>query len=335
MTAKKKTSTGCSTAVGINTILKHEFRNEPPILQRGILPAGGGLFIAGDSGVGKSLLRNEISIRLAIGLDVFGIRTPTAQKILIFQTENTMQQEQFRTKRMMQGMGIEQLPDRIFYSPPYRPCSLQNKEFLKYAMDRVRETGANLMFFDPLVSFHNRNENDNVQMRNVLDCITYMSRETGAASAIIHHFGKPPSNNPIELQYRMRGAMALRDWCDTAITITPLKSKDHNQQLRQLDFIKIRNGPWHPPIILERDGNFVHTIAESPEKAPPYLVAEIVEKHFDEIATQNDLVALVRSETDCSKRTALKAVKKALSDGYISEKIVDGRKVYESNQPNL
>lgn len=64
-------------------------------------------------------------------------------------------------------------------------------------------------------------------------------------------------------------------------------------------------------------------------------MAEIVEKHFDEITTQNDQVALVRNETDCSKRTALKAVKKTLSDGYISEKIVDGRRVYESNQPNL
>ena len=103
MTSKKPLK-----AIGINEILKHEFREEPDVLQRGVLPAGAGMIIAGDSGVGKSLLRVEMTVRLAIGLDVFGINTPTAQTVLIFQTENTGKQEQFRTKRIMQGLGIEQ-----------------------------------------------------------------------------------------------------------------------------------------------------------------------------------------------------------------------------------
>jgi RecA-family ATPase len=319
------------SALGINQLLGHEFSESPPVLQRGILPAGGSMIIAGDSGVGKSLLRNEISIRLAIGLDVFGIRTPTAQKVLIFQTENTMKQEQFRIRRIMEGLGVEQLPDRIFYAPPFRPCSLQNDKFLKYALGQIKEVGATLTFFDPLVSFHNRNENDNVMMRNVLDCITYLNREADTASIVIHHFGKPSNNQPTQLQYRMRGAMAIRDWCDTAITLMPQKSNEKNKILR-LDFIKIRNGPWHEPITTKRDKNFVHHIIDEPTKAPPHLVADIVRDYGNQINSQNDLVTLIENEASCSRRTALKAINAALEEGFISPIKVDGIKKYESNQ---
>ena len=248
--------------IGINRILEKDFHEKPPILDKGILPAGGGLILAGDSGVGKSLLRVEISIRLSIGLDVFGIRTPHAQTILVFQAENTSQQEQFRTKRVMQGLGIEQLPERIFYAPPIHPCSLLNDRFLKPALKLILETGATVVFFDPLISFHRENENENTRMRNVLDAITSLSRRSGAGSIVIHHFGKPPAGQPIELKYRMRGAMAIRDWADSAITVSGIN--DAASDLIRLDFIKIRNGPYHAPIVLERDRNFVHHITVEP-----------------------------------------------------------------------
>jgi hypothetical protein len=207
------------------------------------------------------------------------MKTPTPQNVLVFQAENTMPQEQFRTRRIQQGLGVERLPDRIFYAPPMWPCSVKNKEFFDYALKRIEECRATVVFFDPLISYHNENENDNVKMRGVLNCFTHMSRDTGASCILLHHFGKPSIENAPVLEYRMRGAQAIRDWCDTAITISALKDQSGKRTLRRLDFIKIRNGPWHAPIVLERDGPFIHEVTEEPGKCPPSLVARVMEKH--------------------------------------------------------
>ena len=190
MTRKSKTSRK-NSPVGIDEILKTEIREEPPILINGVLPAGGGMLLGGESEVGKSLMRVEWSILLASGLPVYGMRTPHAQTVLVFQTENSAKTEQFRTKRIMQGYGIESCHNRIFYARPYRKPSLLDTKFLDHAEQQIRDSKATVAWWDPLVSFHNRNENDNVAMRNVLDAITYLNRKTGAASIVIHHFGQP------------------------------------------------------------------------------------------------------------------------------------------------
>ena len=231
MMAKKRTSTR-NSPIGIDEILRTEIKEEPPILINGVLPAGGGMILAGESEVGKSLMRVEWSVLLAGGLPIYGMKTPHAQTVLIFQTENTIKQEQFRTKQIMQGYGIESCHNRIFYARSFRKPSLLNDKFLDHAEQQIRDSGATVVWYDPLVSFHNKNENDNLGMRNVLDCITYLSRKTGAASIVIHHFGQPgKKGEEIPLRYRMRGASAIRDWADTIFTLRATGPRRHDGSL--------------------------------------------------------------------------------------------------------
>jgi RecA-family ATPase len=332
MTTKRKISRK-NSPIGIDEVLRTEIKEEPPILINGVLPAGGGMILGGESEVGKSLMRVEWSVLLACGLPVYGMKTPYAQTILVFQTENTIKQEQFRTKRIMQGYGIESCHNRIFYARSFRKPSLLNDKFLDHAEQQIRDSGATLVWYDPLVSFHNKNENDNVGMRNVLDCITCLNRQTGAASIVIHHFGQPgKQGEEIPLRYRLRGASAIRDWADTIITLRSTSKAENPGLGRQLDYIKIRNGPQRPPLYLERDRNFVHHVTHDNRKASPITVANIVAKHQGEHGfqgSQNDLIKLVKEATDCSTGTAHSAIKEAIEDGYIKEKLVDGLKYFE------
>ena len=63
-------------------------------------------------------------------------------------------------------------------------------------------------------------------MRSVLNQVTYISRLTGAAAIVVHHFGKPVADR--DESYRFRGAMSIKDWCDTLITITG-KAHEHRR----------------------------------------------------------------------------------------------------------
>jgi hypothetical protein len=328
MTATKRTSK--NSPIGIDEVLRTEIKEDPPILINGVLPAGGGMILGGESEVGKSLMRVEWSVLLAGGLSIYGMKTPHAQTVLIFQTENTIKQEQFRTKRIMQGHGIESCHNRIFYARAIRKPSLLSDKFLDHAEQQIKESKATVVWWDPLVSFHNRNENDNVAMRNVLDAITYLNRKTGAASIIIHHFGQPTAKkqDEIPLRYRLRGASAIRDWADTIITLRATGKPDNPGPGRMLDYIKIRNGPQRAPVYLERDKFFVHGVVPENRKVPLQLIKEIVREKGREISSQNDLIKIVRDRVDCGRRCAFDAIKEAMDLGYIWEKKIDGIKQY-------
>ena len=268
-------------------------------------------------------------------MPIYGMKTPHAQTVLVFQTENTIKVEQFRTKKIMQGYGIESCHNRIFYARSYRKPSLLNDKFLDHAEQQIRDSGATVVWWDPLVSFHNKNENDNVAMRNVLDAITYLNRNTEAASIIIHHFGQPATNqkDEIPLRYRLRGASAIRDWADTIITLRSTSKAENPGLGRLLDFIKIRNGPQRPPLSLERNSHFVHQVTEDSRKASPITVAKVVSENQDKHGfqgSQNDLIRLVMEHCECSTGTAHTAIKEAIKDGYIREMVVDGIKYFES-----
>lgn len=315
-------------SISLKHLVASKIRTEPPILVNGVLPAGGGMIIAGESEVGKSLMRVEMSILLALGWPVYGMVSPGPQTILVFQQENSLVQEQFRAKQIMKGHGIDEatMPDSIHYAPRVMNTSLREKTFVKFCKDEIEKFGATVVFWDPLVSYHNERENDNVRMRGVLDRITYLNRETGASSIIAHHFGQPgKKGEEISLRYRMRGASSIRDWADTIMTLRSTGTEDNPGNGRVLDYVKIRNGPPRPPLQLLRNKYFVHEVQESEErKAPLELVKEIVRDHGKEIKSQNQLIRMIRERADCSRDTAFYAVKECLSDGYIWRNKVDG-----------
>jgi hypothetical protein len=322
MTATTKTSAK-NCPIGIDEVLRTEIHEDPPILINGVLPAGGGMILGGESEVGKSLMRVEWSVLLACGSPLYG-----------FQTENAIKQEQFRTRRIMQGYGIESVHNRIFYARSVRKPSLLADKFLDHAEQQIKECKATVVWWDPLVSFHNKNENDNVAMRNVLDAITYLNRRTGAASIIIHHFGQPSAKkqDEIPLRYRLRGASAIRDWADTILTLRATGKPDNPGPGRVLDFIKIRNGPQRGPLYLERNNFFVHEVVDENRKVPLQLIKEIVRENGRDIQSQNALIKMVRDRADCGRATAFDAIKEAMDLGYVWEKKVDGIQQYGASK---
>jgi hypothetical protein len=304
----------CSS-ISADQLLSAEFSSSVPVIGDGILPDGGGMLIAGESGVGKSLARTELAICLSHGKSIWGLPVCKAWRVLVLQFENTLTAEQTRLSKMIDGMGLQGPPPGLIFSDPKIRLNLEMPNHRSKALKLIRESKAEVVIYDPLSSLHECDENSNSEMRSILDSITEINRNAGTTAIVIHHFGKPQKDQPND--YRFRGASSIRDWADTLVSLTPKNSK--NKTLLQLEFHKVRNGPRPKPILLERNECFLHHPIGSDELCPPSLVAELLGELGGEVESQKELKKIVMDRTGCADRSAADFIREAVKAKAIRE----------------
>lgn len=301
------------STISISELLSKKFEKTEGIIDKGILPEGGGLLIVGESEVGKSLITLEWAIHLSIGRSILDglLPVPKARRLCIFQCEIPLRLVKTRLNRILSGLGIKKPNDSIFLAKPEYQYNLSNSKCIENMIRVLIEREAEVFIVDPLSSFHTENENDNTRMRFVLDRITNICRRTGAATIVVHHFGKPVDGR--NESYRVRGASSIKDWCDTLITITP-KAHEH-KTLRTLTFEKLRHGKKIRPILLERDNEtFVHAVTEEDMIVTPKQIQEMLVNKFNGRAEkQSDLVEAVIKNYNCTDKTVRKAIDEAVN----------------------
>jgi len=285
------------------------------IISGGILPAGGGLILTGDSGVGKSLLALEIAVLLSHGLPLWDMKVSKPYRVIIFQAENPMHSLKFRLNRITEGHGLSACPDIIITDPRLQVVLPNEKDARKLA-DLIERAQAEVAILDPLSSYHQANENDNIAIRRVLDSLTAISRQTGCAWIVLHHHGKP--NKDKKAAWEFRGASAIRDWADTMVALLSKTEKGSNRILRLLRFDKVRHGPSRADLLLERNQFFCHLMTEEEMKAPPSLVLELL-KDLGGLAKLKDLAQAVKEKTGIHRATAYRSIEAAEGRGLKRE----------------
>ncbi len=283
------------------------------IIGNGILPSGANLMIAGESGEGKSLFRTELAIHLALGWDCWNLDIPKPRKVMIIQFENTDFIEQYRLKKMLSGLGVDNCPPDLMFCLPSSKIDLGDKKDLARLQRIIEKHKADVVVYDPLTSLHQVNENDNPQMRGILDNLSEINRKTGAASIVVHHYGKPTAETA--MAHRTRGASSIRDWCDTLIGVSRGKGE---AIVRTLDFIKVRNGPEPKRLVLERSKeNFLHTVTDDADVCPPEKVRAILASLGGCVEGQERLRAAIMAEVGCKERRARHFINQAVDRGSI------------------
>ncbi len=310
------------TFTSVQDLLAMDFENLTPVIGEGILPETCGLLIAGDSGVGKSLITLEWAIHLAMGLDLYGggLLIPNARKVMIFQRENIPPTVQERMFGMLEELGIKDLPDNIFFANQEFRYNVSDYECVKKMISAINESGADVYIADPLSSFHTKDENSNIEMRRVMDTFTDISRATGAAVIIIHHF-KKPQKGQLDVN-RVRGAKSLVDWADTLLTFEVKTKGSDTVHKRKLGFIKIRNGREKDALTLNREKDkFTHILSKEGQLELEEMAldtAKIIEDHFEGMApSQRALVDEMVSTFDISQGTARKRIGYFVLRGYL------------------
>lgn len=297
-------------------LLAQDTATPPEIIGAGLLPQGGGAFLTGDAGIGKSLLTVEIGVRLTHGLPLWGLPVNEAVNVLVVQSENPDYSMRFRLQRILSGLGLSEAP-RLFLAPADLRLNLNNPQGRKTLGGLIEKAEAKLTILDPLISYHTTPENDNVAFRNLLDSLTEISRPLGAALLLVHHHGRPQDG-----ETRYRGAAAMKDWADLFLTLSSRKSD--GRRLLSLDFVKVRHGPDRPPLTLERDANFIHHVTKEPGIAPPSLVVTALANLGGHCEGKAPLAKEIMSLSGCSRRTAYLATYAATGNGI--DEFEEGKK---------
>jgi hypothetical protein len=205
---------------GFATPITAPIEEGPPDLIPGLLPRRGQLVIAGETNIGKSLVALEIISSLVTGKPLWGELEPTskAKRILYVLGEHyieVIQRLWAKTRLPMTDqvflLGPEQLQyDKWFVSQGRVNVQAVNK-FMRWG------EGVDLMVFDPLSAFVTGvdAENDNLQMRLVLDTISLVAQSNGASCIVLAHQGKPMMDRfgqeHKRKSYAVRGASAIED----------------------------------------------------------------------------------------------------------------------------
>jgi len=73
--------------------------------------------------------------------------------------------------------------------------------------------GAEFAIFDVFNVMHNADENDNSEMRRILDRLSQIQAAAGCGIGVVHHYSKA-SDPGLSLTQRLRGAGAIAGWCE-------------------------------------------------------------------------------------------------------------------------
>lgn len=193
----------------------------PPDIIQGFLPRQGQLVIAGETNVGKSLVALEICSALSTGRELWGSLPPTtkAKRILYILGEHyieVIQRLWAKTQLPMTDevyiLGPEVLGFDKWLVSGGKPNPLARDKFAKWT------EGVDLIIFDPLSAFiigGDGIENDNVQMRLVLDEMSGIAQRAGASCVVLAHQGKPMMDKTgqehARTKYAVRGASGIED----------------------------------------------------------------------------------------------------------------------------
>jgi hypothetical protein len=174
----------------------------------GLIPAGTVTMIAGDGGLGKSLLMLMLQVAAALGADWLGRPCPKIRSIGLYGEDND-DEIQIRLEQVLQHYGIDFGDDRLedfqflsvvgeennlcdFATVFERDTGERRNHWTttpKYGdiMDWAIEEGAQLVILDSLHDYFHGNENDRAQVRYFVNQLRVIAQEIEGAVVLLAH----------------------------------------------------------------------------------------------------------------------------------------------------
>lgn len=315
--------------ISFHEIAELEFEDNPLI--DGLLDEKESLIISGASGEGKSLLTNIIALSLSNppedGLwGLFAIPKPV--KTLFVQSENSMRAQNRRLNKLFHAHPEMRAASKNLKTFKINnDCrifgSLTDEDFQKLLIDSLLELDARVLVIDPLISYHEEDENDNVGMRKVLDQLSIICDKANAAAIVSHHYNR---------QNLTRGAAAIRDWTDNMLLMDFEKQAHDGGRIIKITHDKCRNYEQQPEFYLERTRDLQFLRCEQPGSKQSNQIVAVVNALTEmggRVDSQTHLKRAVAVELNQSEATARRAIEQALEMKEII--IIPGKK---KGQPN-
>ena len=312
-----------ATVLSLAQLLEQQPTAPPPcLIEPGLLPAQGILFVGGEPKVGKSLLVANLALSLAAGSDRLGFPVPRPRRVLICQFELPL--PQFVSRLALMRPGVDVAADQnLFVDTRAAGHLLSAPQGLNHFLAAARAAAAEIIVLDPLYSTHDQDENDTRAMAALCQSLLRLRQASGAALIVVHHVRK--SIGRYEIGSAFRGSSALHAVGDSYVLLTRPSPQFHTIELR----FQFRYAGPQPPRLLHLDPPTLwFSTAGSPPGCPlgpatadrRKVEPADVEQALAELGAQaryNQLRQQIMTLTECSKRTAQLAITEACYRGSI------------------
>lgn len=228
----------------------------------GAIQAGANGMFAADPKAGKSFAAADLAVSLAIGADWLDFKVARPVRTAMISREDTPGLTAWRIAHLLRGKNNGDL--NLFaqnlwvnsrtQSATYR---LDVDELHREMIDELKSRGIQFAIFDVLNVLHSADENDNQEMRVILQKITEIQAEVGCQIGIVHHFNKAEQGSLIK---RIRGSSAISGWVEWAVGISVV---DQDMGVRKMEFETKADQPPAPiyyRIIAERDSGMARLV---------------------------------------------------------------------------
>jgi archaellum biogenesis ATPase FlaH len=306
-----------STVLSLAQLLEQQPPTTPCLVEPGLLPAQGILFIGGEPKVGKSLLVANLALSLAAGSNRTGFSIATPRRVLICQFELPLPQFVSRLALMRRGLGAD-ADHHLLVDTRAAGHLLSAPQGLQHFLSAAREAAAEVIILDPLYSTHDQDENDTRAMAALCQALLRLRDASRAALIVVHHVRK--SINRHEIGSAFRGSSALHAVGDSYLLVTRPSPQLPNLELR----FQFRYAAAQPPRLLELNPHtlWFSSAGPAPAKTAPGRKVETTDVS-QALASRgghlryNQLREEIMERTKCSKRTAQLAIAQASQQGLI------------------
>jgi hypothetical protein len=312
------THSPAATVLSLGQLLEQQSPTPPPCLvEPGMLPMQGILFVGGEPKVGKSLLVANLALSLAAGSGRLGFPIPAPRRVLVCQFELPIPQFVSRLATMRRVMGTAADPN-LFVDTCATGHLLSASQGLQHFLAAAQAAAAEVIVLDPLYSTHDQDENDTRAMAALCQSLLRLREASRAALIVVHHVRK--SIGRYEIGSAFRGSSALHAVGDSYLLLTRPAPQFPTVELR----FQCRYAAPQPPRLLELDPQTLWFSPAGPLPAPPPVGRKVEKADVTEALTAlegearyNQLRQQIMTLTECSKRTAQLAITQACQQGWI------------------
>jgi len=306
-----------SGVLSLRELLQQQPTPQPCLVEPGLLPPQGILFVGGEPKVGKSLLVANLALCMAAGGSRAGFNVSAPHRVLICQFELPVEQFAARLTGMRKAIGSA-ADGNLFVDTRSAGHLLSTTAGLNHFLSAARSAAAEVIVLDPLYSAHDQDENYTRAMAALCQSLLRLRNASKAALIVVHHVRKSISRH--EIGSAFRGSSALHAVGDSYMLLTRPSPQLNAVELR----FQFRYAASQPPRLLELDAHslWFSAAGQAPASPPSRHKVEStdVTRALADIGLQaryNELRYRIMSVTDCSKRTAQLAITQACREGLI------------------
>lgn len=204
-------------------------------LVKPLLPLKGMLLLQGDTKIGKSMLALNMAYRLAEGMPILPKKDhwKPSNPLMVLYIEQELGYDRLRKRMQLihehfQG-GIA--PYTLYLKGKELGINLDTVDGHDKLEAEIATAKPRVLVIDPLIEFHNRDENDAKQMGGILKRLSGLAEKYSLGVIIVHHSNKGSEFISSSSHKTSRGSSVIPARADSVLTIDNPSTKEGHMRI--------------------------------------------------------------------------------------------------------